>query len=50
MTRSRFAEDAIIAVPRQQAAGDKTADVARKHRIPDAMQSEARRLKGQGSA
>ena len=31
---------------KKQEAGAKTADVARKHKISDAMQSEAKRLKG----
>ncbi len=44
MKRSRFAEGQIIAALKEQEAGAKTADMARKHRISDAMQSEARRL------
>jgi hypothetical protein len=49
MTGSRFSEDQFIAVLKKQEAGAKTAGVARKHRISDAMQSAARRLNGQSS-
>ena len=57
MKRSRFTEEQIIAVLREQEVGAKTADVCRKHGISDAtfykwkakyggMQvSDARRLK-----
>jgi putative transposase len=57
MKRSRFSEEQIIAILREQEAGAKTADVCRKHGISDATfykwkakfggmeVSEARRLK-----
>ncbi len=57
MKRSRFSEEQIIAVPREQEAGFSTADVCRKHRISSATfyawkakfggmdVSEAKRLK-----
>jgi putative transposase len=57
MKRSRFSEEQIIAILREQEAGAKTAEVCRKHGISDATfykwkakfggldVSEARRLK-----
>jgi len=36
MKRSRFAEEQIIAVLREQEAGAKTADVCRKHGVSEA--------------
>jgi putative transposase len=36
MKRTRFSEEQIVAVLRQQEAGAKTADVCRKHGISDA--------------
>jgi len=57
MKRSRFSEEQIIAILREQEAGAKTADVCRKHGISDATfykwkakfggleVSEARRLR-----
>lgn len=57
MKRSRFSEEQIIAILREQEAGAKTADVCRKHGISDAtfykwkarfgglQPSEARRLR-----
>jgi putative transposase len=57
MKRSRFSEEQIIAILREQEAGAKTADVCRKHGISDATfykwkakyggmkVSDARRLK-----
>jgi len=57
MKRARFTEEQIIAVLKEQAAGAKTADLARKHGISEATfynwkakyggmdVSEARRLK-----
>ena len=57
MKRSRFSEEQIIAILREQEAGAKTADVCRKHGISDATfynwkakyggmgVSEAKRLK-----
>jgi putative transposase len=57
MKRSRFSEEQVIAILREQEAGAKTADVCRKHGISDATfykwkakfggmeVSEARRLK-----
>jgi putative transposase len=57
MKRSRFAEEQIIAILREQEAGAKTADVCRRHGISEATFyswkakfgglniSEARRLK-----
>jgi putative transposase len=57
MKRSRFSDEQIIAIVKEQEAGAKTADVCRKHGISDATfykwkakyggleVSEARRLK-----
>lgn len=57
MKRSRFSEEQIIAILREQEAGQKTADVCRRHGISDATfykwkvkyggleVSEAKRLK-----
>lgn len=57
MKRSRFSDEQIIAIVKEQEAGSKTADVCRKHGISDATFykwkakyggleiSEARRLK-----
>jgi putative transposase len=57
MKRSRFSDEQIIAIVKEQEAGTKTADVCRKHGISDATFykwkakyggleiSEARRLK-----
>lgn len=57
MKRSRFSDEQIIAIMKEQEAGTKTADVCRKHGISDATFykwkakyggleiSEARRLK-----
>lgn len=36
MKRSRFSEEQIIAILREQEAGAKTADVCRKHGVSDA--------------
>jgi putative transposase len=58
MKQSRFSEEQIIAILREQEAGAKTADVCRKHGISDATfykwkakfggmdVSEAKKLKG----
>lgn len=58
MKRSRFSEEQIIAILREQEAGQKTADVCRRHGISDATYykwkakygglevSDAKRLKG----
>ena len=58
MKRSRFSEEQIIAILREQEAGQKTADVCRRHGISDATfykwkvkyggleVSDAKRLKG----
>ncbi len=58
MKRSRFSEEQIIAILREQEADQKTADVCRRHGISDATfykwkakyggleVSEAKRLKG----
>ncbi len=36
MKRSRFTEEQIIGVPREQKAGGKTADVCRRHGVSEA--------------
>ena len=58
MKRSRFSEEQFIAILREQEAGQKTADVCRRHGISDATfykwkakyggleVSDAKRLKG----
>lgn len=58
MKRSRFSEEQIIAILREQEAGQRTADVCRRHGISDATfykwkakyggleVSEVKRLKG----
>lgn len=58
MKRSRFSEEQIIAILREQEAGQKTADLCRRHGISDATfykwkakyggleVSDAKRLKG----
>lgn len=58
MKRSRFSEEQIIAILKEQEAGQRTADVCRRHGISDATfykwkskyggleVSEAKRLKG----
>jgi len=46
MKRSRFSEEQIIAILREQEAGTKTVEVCRKHGISDAtfqMESQVRR-------
>jgi putative transposase len=40
MKRSRFKEEQIIVILREQEAGSPTADVCRKHGVPSATNSE----------
>ena len=52
MKRSRFSEEQIIGILREQEAGEPTADVCRKHGVSSAhilqVEGEVRRSRGVG--